>query len=276
MRAECSAIADVLKEPYRPGHGCRDEEPLQAALNALYDYRDDPETKVLHRSRLNLFHALMSRLVARGTVRRFDRALDVGCNAGYYSKMLSDLGFRDVLGVDIEPAFIEKANAHFGSEVAGRRRSFEVRNAERLDSPGAFDFILCTEVIEHTSRPEQVIAGLASSLAPGGIAVVTLPNRVSIPYRWAMLVHVIKRKPYDPVLRDHLSWPWTRSVRVLSPYGLELLETAGTNLFLFGPLLRALYRKPGFAAIHHLNDALSSLGPVHRWAQFFFTVWRKP
>ena len=266
----------TLHEKYRPGFGCRDDDPLQAELNALYGYPDDLETKVLHRSRLNLFHAVMSRLVARGVVRDFRRALDLGCNAGYYSKMLSDFGFEDVLGVDIEPEFVSRAQDHFASARPGERREFRVQDAEQLEERDAFSFILCTEVIEHTSHPDRVIDNLAKSLVPGGIAVVTLPNRNSIPYAWAMTVHALKRKPYEPVLRDHLSWPMTRSVRLLEPYGFELLETTGANLFLTGSMIRAGYGRPGFATIHRLNDTLSRLGPLHYFSQFFFAIWRKP
>jgi len=245
-------------------------------LDALYDYRDDPETRVLHRSRLNRFDALMRSLLRRGLPRRRSAALDLGCNAGYYSKMISDLGFEEVLGVDLEPEFIDRARRHFASEVPGARRRFEVANAESFEAPDRFDFILCTEVIEHTARPERVLENLARSLAPGGIAVVTLPNRVSIPYAWAMLVHALKRRPIDPVLRDHLSWPFTRALKLFEPLGLERVATTGANLVLTGPLIRALHGAPLFPMLHRADAAVAALPPLHYFTQFFFAAWRRP
>jgi SAM-dependent methyltransferase len=268
-------IGAALSTPYRPTWGCPPDD-LQVALDLLYDYRDDPETRVLHRSRLNRFDAFVRGLMRRGAISRKRAALDLGCNAGYYSKMISDLGFAEVLGVDIEPEFIARACRYFASDVPRSRRKFEVANAEELDAPDRFDFILCTEVIEHTARPDRVLANLARALAPGGIAVVTLPNRISIPYAWAMLVHALKRRPVDPVLRDHLSWPFTRALGLLEPYGLERIASTGANLTLTGPVIRALHRAPGFGALHRGDAAVAGLPGLHRLAQFFFTAWRRP
>jgi SAM-dependent methyltransferase len=270
-----AAAAQVLAAPYRPTWGCRDDDPVQGALDTLYDYADDPETRVLHRSRLNRFHGVVSALISRGALPRRQAALDLGCNAGYYTKMISDFGFADVLGVDLEARFITRAYAAFASRAPGCRRRFEVANAEDLDATDAYDLILCTEVLEHTTHPDRVIERLARALAPGGIAIVTLPNRNSLPYGWAILVHALKRQPWDPVLRDHLSWPSSRARRVLSPMGLRLIGTSGANLTLAGPMIRALHRTAVFPALHRLDAALAGVPGLRPFAQFYFTVWRK-
>ncbi len=265
----------VLSAPYTVAWGCRDDDPLQSALDVLYDYASDPETRVLHRSRLNRFHALVGSLARRGLLSRRRAALDLGCNAGYYSKMISDLGFEEVLGVDLEPEYVERARRHFARDTPGARRRFEVADAETFEAPGRFDLILCTEVIEHTARPDRVLANLAGALAPGGIAVVTLPNRLSIPYAWAMLVHALKHRPIDPVLRDHLSWPFPRALKLLEPHGLERVATSGANLALTGPVLRALHHASVFPALHRADAGLAALPMLHYFAQFFYTVWRR-
>jgi SAM-dependent methyltransferase len=265
----------ALRAPYRRGFGCSPREPLQRALDALYDYARDPETQVLHRSRLNRFDAVVRGLDARGLLARRGRALDLGCNAGYYTKLIADLGYAHVRGVDLEPEFVARARAHFASDAPGRTVTFEVADAEQLDERDAYDFVLCTEVIEHTRHPERVVAGLARALAPGGIALVTLPNRDSLGYGWPRLDHALKRRPHDPVLHDHLQWPAARARTLFAPHGLERLATAGANVLLVGPAIRGLRRAPGFAALHRLDHALSG-GPLHAIAQFYFVVWRKP
>lgn len=270
-----AGMAAALEAPYVPGWSCRSAETLQRALDSLYEYAEDVETRVLHRSRLNLFHRVSRDLDRRGRFRRKERALDLGCNAGYYTKLISDLGFASVLGVDIEPQFIERARRYLASERPGRVRRFEVANAEELNTPDEYDFILCTEVIEHTARPQRVVANLSAALAPGGIAVVTLPNAVSLPYGWAVLSHAIKRRPMDAVLRDHLSYPFHRALRLFDGRGLRVIETHGTNLLFAGPLLHVLHPLPGFAALHRVNAALSRLGPLKYLSQFFYMVLRR-
>lgn len=271
-----SAAAAALHAPYRRAFGCSPSDPLQRALDALYDYADDPETQVLHRSRLNRFDAVMTALDRRGALASRRRALDLGCNAGYYTKMISDLGFEHVLGVDIEREYVDRARRFFASAEPRRSRTFEVADAESIAERETYDFILCTEVIEHTLHPERVIDGVAASLAPGGIAVVTLPNRDSAGYGWARLAHALKRQPYDAVLRDHLSWPAARARSLFETHGLERRVTTGANLLFVGPAIRVLHRAPGFATLHRLDDLLSGLGPLHGLAQFFFVVWQKP
>lgn len=268
-------LAPILEAPYAPSWSCSDDEPLQRALNALYDYAGDVETKVLHRSRLNLFDTIARRLVSRRRFPAMRRALDLGCNAGYYTKMISDLGFESTLGLDIEPEFIGRARTHLASDHPGRRREFRVANAEELDEPGAYDFILCTEVIEHTSRPDRVVANIAAALAPGGVAVVTLPNGASMPYLWARLAHALKGKPIDPVLRDHLSYPFHRALHLFDGRGMRVIETHGTNLLLVGPVIQVLHGRPGFGALHHGNAALSRVWPLKYVSQFFFMVLQR-
>jgi len=130
---------------YSVDFACDDRDPLQARLNQICDYENDVETKILHRERMNLFFLLMQDLIRRGVVTAFDSALDVGCNTGIYSKMLGDFGFRHVLGVDIVPDMIERANRTFATSEPGRSIAFTVANAEELDTSRKYDFILCTE-----------------------------------------------------------------------------------------------------------------------------------
>ena len=108
---------------YRVDFRCDNRDPLQRELDRLYDYADDVETRVLHRLRLNLFFRLLGELIEQRVVTQFDSALDVGCNAGVYSKILSDYGFRHVVGIDIDEQQVAKAQAAFA--VASAERTIE-------------------------------------------------------------------------------------------------------------------------------------------------------
>ena len=82
--------------------------------------------------------------------------------------MLSGFGFRHVLGVDVVPEMIETARRHFGSVDPERTVEFQVLNAEALPRDRRDDYILCTEVIEHTVDLDRVVENLKALLAPGG------------------------------------------------------------------------------------------------------------
>lgn len=251
---------------------CDDRDPLQAELNRICDYEHDVETKVLHRERMNLFHLLVQDLVRRRIVTRFDSALDIGCNTGIYSQMLADFGFRHVVGVDIVPDMIGRANRTFGVQGPERSIEFHVANAEQLPTDRKYDLVLCTEVIEHTANPGAVVANIKRSVAPGGVAVVTLPNAWSLPYLVARVAYAIKRPPRNAEFEDHLKYPFPRSLRLLSGDGLRLARTDGANLLLETHLLRAWYGKPGFGAFNHAQFALGRLWPLKYFTQFFFMV----
>lgn len=261
---------------YHSDFRCDDRDPLQQELDRLYSYAADTETRVLHRSRMNLFDGLMKGLLRDGTLPRRDRALDIGCNAGGYSKMISDFGFREVDGFDIEPDLVARAVAAFASDTPGATIRFRVDNAEELAAREEYDFVLCTEVIEHTARPERVIGNLSLALRPGGIAVVTLPNAFSFPFAKAALKYRLQRRHDDPVFEDHLRYPFWRSMRLFQRYGLHRLHTTGTNLFFDATTLRLLFRTPLFVPANRCQFALARHWPFKYVSQFFFTVWRKP
>jgi 2-polyprenyl-3-methyl-5-hydroxy-6-metoxy-1,4-benzoquinol methylase len=275
MRALVSDDLPWSRMPYRVSFADDPDDPLQRELNALYDYADDRETRVLHRARLNVFHGLLADLVARGVIARRETALDVGCNAGFYSKLISEAGFRRVDGLDIEPALIARARATFATESPGRTIAFRVENAEEMDPAQRYDFILCTEVIEHTGRPERVIANLRAALAPGGVLVVTMPNACSLPFGKAALKYRLVKKARDPVFEDHLKWPSWRARRLFEGEDMERVRETGTNLIWDATTLRWLSRSAAFPALNRAQFAIARHRPFCYFAQFFFMVWRK-
>jgi len=257
---------------YAVDFACNDQDALQAKLNQICDYENDVETKVLHRERMNLFFLLMQDLIRRRVITSLGSALDIGCNTGVYSRMLADFGFARVTGFDIEPGMIERASRTFATSEGGRSIEFKVANAEQLDHDRTYDFILCTEVIEHTVRPDLVVANIERLLAPGGVAVVTLPNAWSMPYAVARLAYRIKRPPRNTEFEDHQKYPFPRSLALMRGTGLKVVRTDGANLLLETHLLRMLHRTPVFAPFNRLQFSLGRLWPFKYFTQFFFMV----
>jgi 2-polyprenyl-6-hydroxyphenyl methylase / 3-demethylubiquinone-9 3-methyltransferase len=101
------------------------------------------------------------------------RVLDMGCGAGLLTEPLARMG-GSVAGVDAAPENIAVAQAH--AEQSGL--SIDYRSGEIEAVAGErFDLITCLEVVEHVADPGSFIAGLASLLAPGGLLLLSTPNR---------------------------------------------------------------------------------------------------
>jgi 2-polyprenyl-3-methyl-5-hydroxy-6-metoxy-1,4-benzoquinol methylase len=91
--------------------------------------------------------------------------LDFGMGWGYWCRTAQAFGYR-VAGYETSRARIEHARG-MGIQVI----------EDRADLAGrTFDFINCEQVIEHLSRPDDVLRELSRHLAPGGVIRVSVPD----------------------------------------------------------------------------------------------------
>lgn len=103
------------------------------------------------------------------------RALDVGCGAGLLTEPLARLG-AEVTGVDAAEENVAVARAH----AAGSGLTIDYRQGELAALElGQFDLVSAMEVLEHVADKPAFLAGLARHLAPGGLLVLSTPNRTA-------------------------------------------------------------------------------------------------
>jgi len=102
-------------------------------------------------------------------------ALDVGCGAGLLCEPLARLGGQ-VTGVDAAPENVMAAQAHAGE--AGLDIRYMAGEIAELDI-GTFDLVTSMEVLEHVADQRAFVAALAARLAPGGLMVLSTPNRTA-------------------------------------------------------------------------------------------------
>lgn len=100
-------------------------------------------------------------------------ALDVGCGAGLLCEPLARLGAQ-VTGVDAAPENVAAAALH--ATGGGLDIRYMAGEIGALDI-GSFELVTAMEVVEHVADKRAFVAALAARLAPGGLMVLSTPNR---------------------------------------------------------------------------------------------------
>jgi LmbE family N-acetylglucosaminyl deacetylase/2-polyprenyl-3-methyl-5-hydroxy-6-metoxy-1,4-benzoquinol methylase len=146
-------------------------------MNALIDVRDHLRTEIsapdpwqlASNTFEHLRYAIMLNMIrARGPFRR---GLEIGCAAGFFTKLLAD-HCASLHVVDVLPEAIARAAAHVGPRSG---LTWETASAAEDFAPGeTFDLIVIAEVLAYLPDIETLratVARLSSRLAPGGLLV---------------------------------------------------------------------------------------------------------
>ena len=167
--------------------------------------------------------------------------LDAGAGTGHFSRDLAARGAR-VISLDVGTALLGKTRA--------RAKTVPVCcSVLALPFPDrAFEVVLCTEVIEHTTDPRAAVRELCRVVAPGGVLVVTTPNRVWKPA--VLVANALRVRPYA----GYENWSGYRELRRWIDGAGLLVEThVGFNL-----LPHTRFCRPRF-------DVLDGLRWLHPW-----------
>ena len=150
-------------------------------------------------------------------------ALDIGCGAGLVCEPLARMGAA-VTGVDAAADNVSAAAAH--AEGTGLDIRYMVGEVAGLDI-GTFDLVTCLEVVEHVADKRAFLADAAARLAPGGLPVLSTPNRTAASR--LLLVGAAEAVGYVPKGTHH----WEDFVTpeeleaLLAEVGLAVIERRG-------------------------------------------------
>ena len=99
--------------------------------------------------------------------------LDIACGVGYSGPKFIEAGAVNYDGVDINENLIEYAKNNYSSESI----NYLVGDICKFSNNKMYDLITCYETIEHVKNYEDAIKNLHSLLKPGGLLLISSPNR---------------------------------------------------------------------------------------------------
>lgn len=157
------------------------------------------------------------------------RALDIGCNAGFLLDALRERGYQT--------EGVERSRAGEAAAAAGHVVHAIDIEAHELGLP-RYALITMTHVLEHLQRPVAGLTWIRRHLAPGGLAVIEVPN-------WGDGLRAVWGRRYRPLeLGDHVSFFERDTLaRALQQAGLtpvRLWSAPQASTVVFPSLLTAL------------------------------------
>jgi SAM-dependent methyltransferase len=103
--------------------------------------------------------------------------VEAGSGEGYGVRLLRQAGAERVIALDYDAASLAHARSAYPEDVAGRAVRTNLAALPLADAGAAV--ITCMQVIEHLWTPGQFLAEAARVLRPGGLLVVSTPNRLT-------------------------------------------------------------------------------------------------
>ncbi len=161
---------------------------------------------------------LFGRELEAAGIRLDARILDVGTGTGSNLRMLRDLRYSAVEGLDMS----EEAIRWCAGKGLG-----PVRRGSICDMPfeeGRFDAVLATDIIEHVEDDERALTELTRVIRPGGTALITVP---AFPALWGLQDEVALHR------RRYRMRPLLQLVRAS---GLSVARAYHFNYLLFLPI----------------------------------------
>ncbi len=118
--------------------------------------------------------------------------LDVGCGDGFWMEVLRNLGFRDLLGLDLSYSLLIRAK--------GKGLRVVQSNASCMGFRRKFDVVIMCDVLEHLPDVPEALSKVRDVLKSDGILYLMIPVYDSLSNRSQRLFH---RKSKIQQAQDH-------------------------------------------------------------------------
>jgi SAM-dependent methyltransferase len=104
------------------------------------------------------------------SLKRDSTILEVGCGEGSGLRLLSQIGFKHVIGCEVSIERLSQASSSYGAKL----QLVQSGVSDPLPFPDAsFDAVVSAAVIEHALDQTQFVREVSRVLKPGGLAIVS-------------------------------------------------------------------------------------------------------
>lgn len=156
--------------------------------------------------------------------------LDIGCGAGTVDFFLASIGYN-VLGVDISENALSMANINANLFRLENKVKFKLCKFPDESPRGKFDFIICSEVMEHLPDDRKALHSINKLLKRGGMVLITTPSSNSLLEKLGLMKEYNKKVGH---LRMYSESDWKK---LAENSGLKVIETKKNE----GVLRKLLY-----------------------------------
>ncbi len=114
---------------------------------------------------------------ARGSRSGKDTSIyDAGAGYGQYSYWLSGIN-KDwrITSLDVKEEQVADCNAFF-QRIGRPRVKFQIGDVTKFTNPGAYDLVVCVDVMEHILEDEAALRCYSTSLKAGGMLIISTPS----------------------------------------------------------------------------------------------------
>ena len=217
----CSNCGLIYTNP-RPTYN---QHFIDAAYSSYYQYAENLQLSDLNNvseSSLKMFEQEVEYIAGYDKEKR--AVLDIGSGMGTFL-LAAKKYYEYAAGLDVSVKMAEFVEKNVGVKVY-------IKQYEDFLPEEKFTLIHMSHVLEHVPNPNEWVSHSRQVLAPGGILVINVPNKLGLSYRLKHLFYKLRLKKQfssawkDPSRTpDHLFEPTVRSMKyLLKKNRFEILE----------------------------------------------------
>lgn len=191
------------------------------AKHKKYFYEDNAQEldRIIHSKEISRRLKLVFEDVLKNENLKGKTFLDVGCGLGQFSQWAHKRGAK-VTATDLGENLLTLTRQRVPVKtVIGDLKKLPFKD-------NTFDYVLCTEVVEHTENPTRAVKEILRVAKPKGRVLITTPNRVWFFAFW--LLNFLGLRKYKGVE----NWIYPRDLRdAFNRWGGVAITGRGFNLF---------------------------------------------